>query len=125
MMCIRSSNLFTTICLLHHLWLVRTALLLNKSEGTRIMQENMHWLTKGGGGVWIPPFLADIICEQPLTGRVRKGWIHWTNVESERSFDWKIQPPSESKVELFNYCQVDQSETSNMAQYHKVIDAAS
>ena len=23
-------------------------------------------LTKGGGGVWTPPFLADIICEQPL-----------------------------------------------------------
>ena len=24
------------------------------------------WLTRGGGGVWTPPFLADIICEQPL-----------------------------------------------------------
>ena len=23
---------------------------------------------KGGKGVWTPPFLADIICEQPLTG---------------------------------------------------------
>ena len=23
------------------------------------------WLTWGGGGVWTPPFLADIICEQP------------------------------------------------------------
>ena len=23
-------------------------------------------LTRGGGGVWTPPFLADIICEQPL-----------------------------------------------------------
>ena len=22
---------------------------------------------KGGGGVWTPPFLADIVCEQPLT----------------------------------------------------------
>ena len=25
-----------------------------------------HWLTKEGRGVWTPPFLADIICEQPL-----------------------------------------------------------
>ena len=25
------------------------------------------WLTRGGGGVWTPPFLDDIICEQPLT----------------------------------------------------------
>ena len=24
------------------------------------------WLTGGGRGVWTPPFLADIICEQPL-----------------------------------------------------------
>ena len=24
---------------------------------------------EGGRGVWTPPFLADIICEQPLTGR--------------------------------------------------------
>ena len=24
------------------------------------------WLTRGGGKVWTPPFLADIICEQPL-----------------------------------------------------------
>ena len=24
------------------------------------------WLTRGGGGVWNPPFLADIICEHPL-----------------------------------------------------------
>ena len=28
---------------------------------------------KGGGGVWTPPFLADLICEQPLTGTVCKG----------------------------------------------------
>ena len=26
---------------------------------------------KGGGEVWTPPFLADIICEQPLT-RIRE-----------------------------------------------------
>ena len=25
------------------------------------------WLTRGGGGVWTPPFLADVICEQPLS----------------------------------------------------------
>ena len=24
-------------------------------------------MTKGGGGVWKPPKLADIICEQPFT----------------------------------------------------------
>ena len=24
------------------------------------------WLTRGGGGDWTPPFLADIICEQLL-----------------------------------------------------------
>ena len=27
------------------------------------------WLTRGGGGVWTPPFLADIICEQSLSFR--------------------------------------------------------
>ena len=25
---------------------------------------------KGGRGVWTPPFLADIICEQPLIGEI-------------------------------------------------------
>ena len=29
------------------------------------------WLTRGGGGVWTPPFLADIICEQPLTNIIK------------------------------------------------------
>ena len=29
------------------------------------------WMTRGGGGVWTPPFLADIICEQPLTKTVK------------------------------------------------------
>ena len=28
---------------------------------------------KGGGGVWTPPFLADVICEQPLMHYVRGG----------------------------------------------------
>ena len=32
-----------------------------------------QWLRKGGGGVWISPFLADIICEQPLN--VFPTWI--------------------------------------------------
>ena len=30
-------------------------------------------LTRGGGGVWTPPFLADIICEQPLIDGIGLG----------------------------------------------------
>ena len=29
------------------------------------------WLTRGGGGVQTTPFLADIICEQPLRGNYK------------------------------------------------------
>ena len=27
-----------------------------------------YWLTRGGGGVLTPLFLADILCQQPLAG---------------------------------------------------------
>ena len=34
-------------------------------RGERGLGKCWQWLTKGGGRVWTPPFLADIICEQP------------------------------------------------------------
>ena len=30
------------------------------------VRQMLTYLSKGGGGVWTPLFLADIICEQPL-----------------------------------------------------------
>ena len=35
--------------------------------GVRHNMISDFWLTSGGRGVWTPPFLADIICEQPLS----------------------------------------------------------
>ena len=37
------------------------------------------WLTTGGGGVWTPSFLADILCEQPLTpiNKSQKYWCYY------------------------------------------------
>ena len=37
---------------------------LTRGRGGKPMSD--FWLTRGEGGVWIPPFLAHIICEQPL-----------------------------------------------------------
>ena len=35
-----------------------------KGEGGKPISD--IWLTRGGGWVWTPPFLADIMCERPL-----------------------------------------------------------
>ena len=47
-------------------WGVSAFLIFSDKGGRGGKPFSDFWLTRGGGGVWTPPFLADIICEQPL-----------------------------------------------------------
>ena len=57
-------------------------------KGGRVLEKCSEWLTKGGGGVWTPSFLADLFFEQPLTC-VRFGslWFTWAHLGS-LGFTW-------------------------------------
>ena len=47
-------------------WGVSQFLIFSDKGGRGVKPISDFWLTRGGGGVWTPPFLADIIYEQPL-----------------------------------------------------------
>ena len=48
-------------------------------------------MTKGGGGVLEPPFLSDIICEQPLTNGKTKSSLKY-NIQEDPAYE-KSQNP--------------------------------